>query len=236
LRNEISCFTQKNNETFCESWERFKSYTTQCPHHGFKKVSLLSTLYRVALPKIRILLDTASNGDFLNKYVAEGRELVENLAQSDGCYNEGSEDKQSKDIKALNEKLDKLLLAQQKQIHYITDEEHFQMQEGGKDQTEELCYIQNQGGFNKGYKNYKPNLNLSYRSTNVANPQDQVYPPQQNQPKPFVQYNQGYVPKPQFNGGYQHQNPPPGFTQQQQQAPAAQDPEIKQLIQQIIQG
>jgi len=48
--------------------------------------------------------------------------LVKNLAQSDGCYNEdydhsmrgtrGTEDKQSKDIKALNENLDKLLLAQ----------------------------------------------------------------------------------------------------------------------------
>jgi len=66
--------------------------------------------------------------------------------------------------------------------------------------------------------------------------QDQVYPPQQNQSKPFVQYNQGYVPKQQFNGGYQQQNPPPGFTQQPQQAPAPHDPEIKQLIQQIIQG
>ena len=121
LRNEISGFTQKNNETFCEAWERFKSYTTQCPHHGFKKASLLSTLYRGALPKIRMLLDTASNGNFLNKEVAEGWELVENLAQSDGCYNEDydrsvrgtgeSEDRQRKDIKVLNEKLDKLLLA-----------------------------------------------------------------------------------------------------------------------------
>jgi len=119
LRNEISGFTQKNNETFCEALERFKSYTTQCPHHGFKKALLLSTLYRVALPKIRMLLDTASNGNFLNKDVADGWELVENLAQSDGCYNEdydrsvrrtgGTEDKQSKDIKALKEKLDKLL-------------------------------------------------------------------------------------------------------------------------------
>jgi len=39
-----------------------------------------------------------------------------------------------------------------------------------------------------------------------------------------------------LNEGYQQQNPPPGFTQQPQQAPTAQDPEIKQLIQQIIQG
>jgi len=143
LRNEISGFNQKNNETFCEAWERFKSYTTQCPHHSFKKASLLSTLYQGALPKIRMLLDTASNGNFLNKDVAEGWELAENLAQSDGCYNEdydrsmrgsgGSEDKQSKDIKVVNEKLDKLLLAQHKQIHYITDEEHFQMQERGNE-------------------------------------------------------------------------------------------------------
>jgi len=239
--NEISGFTQKNNESFCEAWERFKSYTTQCPHYDFKKASLLSTLYRGALPKNIMLLDTTSNGNFRNKDVAEGWELVKNLAQSDGCYNEdydrsvrgtgGTEDKQSKYIKALNEKLNKLLVAQQKQIHYITDEEHFQMQEGGNDQTKESCYIQNQGGFNKGYNNYKPNPNLSYKSTNVANPHDHVYPPQLNQSKPFVQYNQGYVPKQQFNRGYQQHNPPPGFTQQPQQAPAAQDREIKQLIQ-----
>jgi len=35
-----------------------------------------------------MLLDTASNGNFLNKDVKEGWDLVENLAQSDGCYNE----------------------------------------------------------------------------------------------------------------------------------------------------
>ena len=121
LRNEISGFNQKNSESFAEAWERFKGYTTQCPHHGFKKASLLSTLYRGALPKIRMLLDTASNGNFLNKDVAEGWELVENLAQSDGNYNEDydrsnrgsndSEDKHKKEIKALNDKIDKLVLA-----------------------------------------------------------------------------------------------------------------------------
>ena len=65
-----------------------KCYQTKCPHHGFKEASLLSTLYRGVLPKIRMLLDTTSNGSFLNKDVKEGWELVENLAQSDGNYNE----------------------------------------------------------------------------------------------------------------------------------------------------
>ncbi|KAG7572512.1 Retrotransposon gag domain [Arabidopsis suecica] len=88
LRYEISGFAQKNGESFYEAWERFRSYTNQCPHHGFRKDSLLSTLYRGALPRIRMLLDTASNSNFQNKDVAEDLELVENLAQSDGNYNE----------------------------------------------------------------------------------------------------------------------------------------------------
>ncbi|KAG7528251.1 Reverse transcriptase domain [Arabidopsis suecica] len=249
LRNEISSFTQKQSESICEAWERFKGYTIQCPHHGFKKASLLSTLYRRVLPKIRILLDTASNGNFLNKDVEEGWELVENLALSDGNYNEdfdrsnrgiGDPDaKHNKEmIQALNDKLDKFLLTQQKQVHYITEEEHYQIQEGENTQAAEVSYIQNQGGYNKGYNPYKPaHPNLSYRSTNVANPQDQVYPQQQqNQSKPFVPYNQGFVPKQQFSGGYQQHNPPPGFAQQPQQAPPAQDQDMKQMLQQLLHG
>jgi len=81
---------------------------------------------------------------------------------------------------------------------------------------------------------------MSYRSTNVANPQDQVYPQQQqqNQPKPFVPYNQsqGFVPKQQFQGGYQQQQPPPNFTPQQQQAPAPPNLDIMTMLQQLIQG
>ncbi|KAG7556813.1 Reverse transcriptase domain [Arabidopsis suecica] len=249
LRNEISGFTQKQSESICEAWERFKGYTIQCPHHGFKKASLLSTLYRGVLPKIRMLLDTASNGNFLNKDVEEGWELIENLALSDGNYNEdfdrsnrgiGDPDaKHNKEmIQALNDKMDKFLLTQQKQVHYITEEEHYQIQEGENTQAAEVSYIQNQGGYNKGYNPYKPaHPNLSYRSTNVANPQDQVYPQQQqHQSKPFVPYNQGFVPKQQFSGGYQQHNPPPGFAQQPQQTPPAQDQDMKQMLQQILHG
>ena len=240
LRNEISGFNQKKSESFAEAWERFKRYSTQCPHHGFKKASLLSTLYRGALPKIRMLLDTTSNGNFLNKDVAEGWELVENLAQSDGNYNEDydrtnrgssdSEDRHKKEIKALNDKIDKLVLAQQRNVHYITEEELTQLQEGENLTIEEVSYLQNQGGYNKGYNNYKPpHPNLSYRSNNVANPEDQVYPPQNQSPqaKPFIPYNQGYNQKQNFG--------PPGFTQQPQQT-SAQDSEMKTLLHQLLQG
>ncbi|CAA7041473.1 unnamed protein product [Microthlaspi erraticum] len=80
LRGEISSFIQRNNETFAEAWERFKGYTSQCPHHGFNNESLLSTLYRGCLPRYREMLDTASNGNFLNQDVDDGWQLVENIA------------------------------------------------------------------------------------------------------------------------------------------------------------
>ncbi|CAA7035430.1 unnamed protein product [Microthlaspi erraticum] len=88
LRGEISSFIQRNNETFAEAWERFKGYTSQCPHHGFNNESLLSTLYRGCLPRYREMLDTASNGNFLNQDVDDGWQLVENMAISTGSYGE----------------------------------------------------------------------------------------------------------------------------------------------------
>ncbi|CAB81142.1 AT4g08050 [Arabidopsis thaliana] len=211
LRNEIYGFSQKTGESFCEAWERFKGYTNQCPHHSFTKASLLSTLYRGVLPRIRMLLDTASNGNFQNKDVEEGWELVENLAQSDGNYNEDcdrtvrgtadSDDKHRKEIKALNDKLDRILLSQQKHVHFLVDDEQYQVQDGEGNQLEE------------------------------------VYLPQQKQGqnKPFVLYNQGFVPKQQFQGNYQPP-PPPGFVTQQNQCHAAPDAKMKQMVKQLLQG
>ncbi|OAP19254.1 hypothetical protein AXX17_AT1G38480 [Arabidopsis thaliana] len=191
-----------------------------------------------------MLLDTASNGIFLNKDVEEGWELVENLAQSDGNYNEDydrsirtssdSEDKHHIAIKALNDKIDKLLQVQQKHVHFASEDELFQVKEKLNDQCPQISYVQNQGVYNKEYNNYRSNLNLSYRSTNVVNPQDQVYPHQQpqQQPKRFVPYNQGqrFVPKQQFQGGYPQQQPPPGFQSHQHQAAAPQDSDMKTML------
>lgn len=129
--------------------------------------------------------------------------LVENLVMSDSNYNEeydratrpsvDSEEKHKKDLKTLNDTLDKLLPGQQKQTVHLVEEcddahdEEFL--------TEEMNYVSNQGGYN-----YRNNPNLSYKSTNVANPQDQVYPPQvqpSGQIKTFIPFKQqgGFVKK-----------------------------------------
>ncbi|CAA7052572.1 unnamed protein product [Microthlaspi erraticum] len=138
--------------------------------------------------------------------VDDGLALVENVALSDGNYPEEydrsdrgdssvNDEKHKKEIKTLNDKLDKILTGQQKQVHFVCEDDV--NQEGEDQQTEEVCYMSNQGGYYKGY-NTNNNTNLSYRSTNVENPQDQVYPPQQNQNQggqQTVYFKRGYPPK-----------------------------------------
>nr|GEY14583.1 reverse transcriptase domain-containing protein [Tanacetum cinerariifolium] len=45
LKNKISCFTQRFEETFGEAWERFKEMLRACPHHGFTELAQIDTFY-----------------------------------------------------------------------------------------------------------------------------------------------------------------------------------------------
>ncbi|XP_010445501.1 PREDICTED: uncharacterized protein LOC104728173 [Camelina sativa] len=254
LRNEISSFAQKGNESFCEAWERFKGYISQCSHHGFSMESQLSTLYRGVLPKYRMLLDTASNVNFLGQNAAQGMLLVENLAQSDGNYGEDYDrtprdytdmnEKQRKEIKALNDKMDKMILANQKIVHFVTESDVYQGYQEGMDACvegqEEVNYVGGQG-YNKFNPNYHNHPNLSYRSTNVDNPQDQSYPPQKppgfpSQPNYHPKPQGNYHPKPQ--GNYQAKSQ--SYSQPQQQMntphPQGQVDDTTALLRQILEG
>nr|GEU84641.1 hypothetical protein [Tanacetum cinerariifolium] len=43
LKNEISRFTQRFEETFGEAWDRFTEMIRACPHHGFSKLTQIDT-------------------------------------------------------------------------------------------------------------------------------------------------------------------------------------------------
>nr|GEY38146.1 reverse transcriptase domain-containing protein [Tanacetum cinerariifolium] len=45
LKNKISHFTQRFEETFGEAWDRFKEMLRACPHHGFSKLTQIDTFY-----------------------------------------------------------------------------------------------------------------------------------------------------------------------------------------------
>ncbi|GJU96209.1 reverse transcriptase domain-containing protein [Tanacetum coccineum] len=67
LRNEISNFQQKFEETFSEAWDRFKDLLRACPRHGFTKLHQLDTFYDCLNPSDQDSLNSAAGGNLLER-------------------------------------------------------------------------------------------------------------------------------------------------------------------------
>nr|GEY09364.1 reverse transcriptase domain-containing protein [Tanacetum cinerariifolium] len=65
LKNEISRFTQRFEETFGEAWERFKEMLSACPHHGFTELTQLNTFYNGLNENDQYSLNAAVGGNLL---------------------------------------------------------------------------------------------------------------------------------------------------------------------------
>ncbi|GJT14790.1 reverse transcriptase domain-containing protein [Tanacetum coccineum] len=81
LRNEITTFYQKPNETFNEAWERFKGLLRQCPHHGFSELHQLDTFYNSLNTNDQDALDSVAGGNFLDKMPREGLAIIESKSK-----------------------------------------------------------------------------------------------------------------------------------------------------------
>nr|GFB86577.1 hypothetical protein [Tanacetum cinerariifolium] len=81
LRNEITNFLQKPNETFNEAWERFKDLLRQFPHHGFSELLQLDTFYNALNPNDQDALDSAAEGNFLDKIPLECLSIIESKSK-----------------------------------------------------------------------------------------------------------------------------------------------------------
>nr|GEY80672.1 hypothetical protein [Tanacetum cinerariifolium] len=60
LRNEITNFQQRFDESFSEAWDRFKVLLRACPHHGFSKLHQLDTFYNALNSKDQDSLNSAA--------------------------------------------------------------------------------------------------------------------------------------------------------------------------------
>nr|GEY76315.1 hypothetical protein [Tanacetum cinerariifolium] len=83
LRNEITNFLQKPNETFNEVWERFKDLLRQCPHHGFSELHQLDIFYNALNTNDQDALDSAAGGNFLDKIPHECLSIIESKSKLD---------------------------------------------------------------------------------------------------------------------------------------------------------
>nr|GEZ25197.1 reverse transcriptase domain-containing protein [Tanacetum cinerariifolium] len=65
LKNKISRFTQRFEETFGEAWERFKEILRACPHHRFTALARIDTFYNGLNDNHQDSLNGAAGGNLL---------------------------------------------------------------------------------------------------------------------------------------------------------------------------
>ncbi|GJY75894.1 reverse transcriptase domain-containing protein [Tanacetum coccineum] len=81
LKNEISRFTQKFEETFSEAWERFKEMLRACPHHGFSELTQIDTFYNGLNDNDQDSLNALASGNLLSKTTRDALNIIENKSK-----------------------------------------------------------------------------------------------------------------------------------------------------------
>ncbi|GJT72150.1 reverse transcriptase domain-containing protein [Tanacetum coccineum] len=81
LRNEISNFQQRFDESFHEAWDRFKDLLRACPHHGFTELHQLDTFYNSLNPTDQDSLNSAAGGNLLERSTQDALKIIENKSR-----------------------------------------------------------------------------------------------------------------------------------------------------------
>nr|GEZ56389.1 reverse transcriptase domain-containing protein [Tanacetum cinerariifolium] len=81
LKNKISRFTQRFEETFGVAWERFKEILKACPRHGFTKLSQIDTFYNGLNDNDKEFLNAAAGGNLLSKTTREALQIIKNKSK-----------------------------------------------------------------------------------------------------------------------------------------------------------
>ena len=77
LRNQITNFTQRDEETLYEAWERFKDLLRLCPHHDLQRWMIIQAFYKGVTQPVRSTIDAAAGGTLMNKTEDEAYNLIE---------------------------------------------------------------------------------------------------------------------------------------------------------------
>nr|GEV56438.1 DNA-directed DNA polymerase [Tanacetum cinerariifolium] len=83
LKNEISRFTQRFEETFGEAWERFKEMLRACHHHGFTELTQIDIFYNGLNENDQDSLNVAAGENLLIKTTREALHIIENKSKTD---------------------------------------------------------------------------------------------------------------------------------------------------------
>ncbi|GJY32069.1 reverse transcriptase domain-containing protein [Tanacetum coccineum] len=81
LKNDITNFQQRFDETFSEAWDRFKDLLRKCPHHGFSELHQIDTFYNALTQSDQDSLNAAADGNLLNHTPRDALTIIENKSK-----------------------------------------------------------------------------------------------------------------------------------------------------------
>nr|GEW45193.1 hypothetical protein [Tanacetum cinerariifolium] len=79
LRNEITNFRQRLDESLFEAWERYKLSILRCPNHNMFRVTQIDTFYNGLTLRHRDTITVAAGGTFMKRHLKECYDLIENM-------------------------------------------------------------------------------------------------------------------------------------------------------------
>nr|GEX26719.1 hypothetical protein [Tanacetum cinerariifolium] len=165
LKNEISRFTQRFEETFGEAWDRFKEILIACPHHGFSELTQIDMFYNGLTEQDQDSLNAAAGGNLLNKTTREALKIIENKSKvhysrsksNVSRVNTNSMDNVSKTDDRIDKLADQILnLVEIVNKQVITP--------ASAKAVEKTCINVLRGDFNKQEENIRRNLKNDMRS------------------------------------------------------------------------
>nr|GEZ84092.1 reverse transcriptase domain-containing protein [Tanacetum cinerariifolium] len=79
LRNEITNFCQRPDESLFETWERYKLSIDRCPNHNMMPVTQIDTFYNILTLRHRDTINAAAGGTFMKRRPEECYDLIDNM-------------------------------------------------------------------------------------------------------------------------------------------------------------
>nr|GEY49325.1 hypothetical protein [Tanacetum cinerariifolium] len=79
LRNEITNFRQRPDESLFEAWERYKLSIDRCPNHNMLPITQIDTFYNGLTLRHRDTINAVAGGTFMKRHPKECYDLIENM-------------------------------------------------------------------------------------------------------------------------------------------------------------
>ncbi|XP_050914870.1 uncharacterized protein LOC127129789 [Lathyrus oleraceus] len=73
---------QQEDESLFDAWERYKELLRACPRYGLEQRLIIHTFYIRLIYNIKMTIDAAAGGAFMNKPYLEACALIEDMAQN----------------------------------------------------------------------------------------------------------------------------------------------------------